>query len=362
MTGLDVSLKRPSELSDAERGAWRALVAADPALTSPYFALEFAECCEEARNDTWIMVMRRQGAIRAFLPLQAGRFGYTRPLAGPLGDMHGLIAEPGVEIDLAACLKAAGLPVFQFHSALASQAAFRPLTHEREGGWMVDTSEGFEGWKEQRRKAQPKAVRNINTRYRRLEEAEGGYRVDMVDMRPEAFDAMVAWKRGQYACTQVFDVFSVAWTHKLMQAVLRRQSEGFYGICSTLSVGGRIAAVHVGMASERSCQFWFPAYNPDFAALSPGLLLLAETIRWSETKGFQTIELGKGDFAFKKDLSTYQVGLAAGYYASPSALGIARRAGEALVRSAETAPIGPLAHWPGKAMRKLDRLAGFHAA
>ena len=149
---------------------------------------------------------------------------------------------------------------------------------------------------------------------------------------------------------------------RLLEAVLRRRSDDFYGVCSTLNVRGEIAAVHVGMASEQSCQFWFPAYNKDYAACSPGLVLLVETARWSEAAGFGTIELGKGDFAFKKDLSSYQVGLASGYYASPSALGLARRAGEALAHTAQGAPIGRFSDWPGKALRKLDRIAGFHAA
>ena len=79
---MDVSLEKPSTLSSAERAAWRAFAAENPALASPYFTLDFAECCEEARNDTRVIVVRRGGRIEAFLPLQAGKFGYARPLAG----------------------------------------------------------------------------------------------------------------------------------------------------------------------------------------------------------------------------------------------------------------------------------------
>ena len=50
MRQAEYSLKKPSELTLAERAAWREFVAADPALGSPYFALEFAQCCEEARS------------------------------------------------------------------------------------------------------------------------------------------------------------------------------------------------------------------------------------------------------------------------------------------------------------------------
>ncbi|MHA6289521.1 GNAT family N-acetyltransferase [Maricaulis sp. CAU 1757] len=355
-------LETPSALAQAERDAWEIFRSEDSALDSPYFSLDFAECCEQARNDTRILVMRQGGAVRGFLPLQAGRFGYTRPLAGPLGDVHGVIAEPGCRIDLQACLAAARIPVFEFHSALAMQAAFQPLVHAREGGWMMDLRGGYEAWLDSRRAVSSKIVRNIRSKYRKLETLEGEAVFTMEDRAPDVLPAMLGWKREQYARTGVFDVFSVRWTRRLMEAVLARRGPGLNGVASSLRVNGELAAVHVGMRSERSVQYWFPAYSPAHAHVSPGLLLLVETARWAAQLGCTTIELGKGDYAFKKDLASYQVALGSGYWAAPCALGMARRAGDVLASRAETAPLGRAAHWPAKALRKLDRIAGFHAA
>lgn len=359
---MEVELKKPSELAADERAAWAEFVADDPALASPYFALEFAECCEEARSDTRVVAVRERGVPVGFLPLQTGRFGFARPLAGPLGDVHGVIGEPGRPVDLEAWLGAARVPLLLFHAALASQSAFRPFTHGRGGGWIIDVTDGFEAWQESRRQINSKIVRNIRTRFRRLEEAEGGYRFVMDDDRPEAMAQMLAWKSEQYRQTGVFDVFSVGWTRRLLDAVLRRRGERFRGVCSSLEIDGRFAAVHVGMASDRLVQYWFPAYDRDLGAISPGLVLMVESTRRAAEDGLQGVDLGPGDFAFKKDLASYQVGLAGGYCATAPVAGALRRTACDLSDWAHPERTGSVARVAGKALRKLDRLAGFYAA
>lgn len=358
---MDVGSKRPSELSAAEIEAWRAFVAADPALASPYFALEFAQCCEEARDDTRVLIVREAGQIVGFLPLHTGKLGYARPLAGPMGDVQGVIAEPGVELDLHAVLRQAGLPLFAFHAGLSSQKAFRDNADTITASWMLDLSEGYDAWETRRGQVDSKAMRTLRGRRRKLGEVEGGHRYVMEETSPEAFERMLEWKGQQYAATKVFNVFSVAWTRDLLKAVLRRKGEFFSGSCSSLYVGDQLVSVHIGMESDRLSHYWFPAYHADYARLSAGVLLLTEAARAAAAKGHQALELGPGDFQFKRDLSSYQIGLARGCIANPSLLRATRNAGQALTRTVEAAPLGPVRQWPGKLMRKIDRLSGFYA-
>lgn len=358
---MDVGSKRPSELNAAEIEAWRAFVAADPALASPYFALEFAQCCEEARDDTRVLIIREAGQIVGFLPLHTGKLGYARPLAGPMGDVQGVIAEPGVELDLHAVLRQAGLPLFAFHAGLSSQKAFRDNADEIAASWMLDLSEGFDAWEARRGQVDSKAMRTLRSRRRKLGEIEGGHRYVMDETSPEAFERMLEWKGQQYAATKVFNVFSVAWTRNLLKAVLRRKGEFFSGSSSSLYVGDQLVSVHIGMESDRLSHYWFPAYHADFSKLSAGVLLLTEAARAAAAKGHFALELGPGDFQFKRDLSSYQIGLARGCIANPSLLRATRNAGQALARTVEAAPLGPVKQWPGKLMRKIDRLSGFYA-
>ncbi|WP_300526851.1 GNAT family N-acetyltransferase [Maricaulis sp.] len=360
MTQGDTKLIRPSELTSAERQAWQDFVAADARLASPYFAPDFAECCEEARSDTRVAVYRRHGAIKAFLPMQTGRFGFARPIGGPLGDVHGVIAEPGADIQPSLLLEQAGIALFEFKSALAEQPGFARAARSRDGSWMVDTRAGFDAWRDNRRSVVPKLIKNLDMRRRRLERFEAGHTLRLSDARPEAFATLVDWKSAQYRRTGVFDAFRVGWTQRLLAAVLKRQTPRFSGILSTLSVDGRLAALHLGMVSDRMAHFWFPAYHADFSRISPGLLLLEEFIRMAADLGLEAVELGPGDYGFKQELASYQRGLASGFLApSPSRTWVHNRLDNWVERldRIEAQP----ARWPGKALRRLDEMAGFYA-
>ncbi|MFT6462077.1 MAG: CelD/BcsL family acetyltransferase involved in cellulose biosynthesis, partial [Maricaulis maris] len=138
-------------------------------------------------------------------------------------------------------------------------------------------------------------------------------------------------------------------------------TDQFSGVCSSLSVGGQIVAVHVGMASDRMCHYWFPAYEPDHSRLSPGVLLLVEMARTACAFGHLGVELGTGDYGFKKDLATSQTGLVSGRFTTGGLRGNLVRAAQGLSRACRKAPIGPARHWPEKALRKVGRLTGFMA-
>ena len=362
MKRLDVTMKRPSELTSLEKEAWQDFLTHNKALGSPYFAVEFAECCEEARSDTRVMIARKSGQVEAILPFHTGKFGYARPLAGPLGDVHGLICGPDSTASPVDMMQACGIQMFDFHSALASQKPFRDAAESLDGSWLLDLSEGFDAWITRRREVNSKAFRNIRARQRKLDEVDGGYHFVMADTSDEAFETMLRWKREQYKRTGMFDVFSVAWTRRLLEAIRKRESEKFTGLCSSLYVDGKLSAVHFGMASDTVCHYWFPAYDEDMARMSPGLLLLVEMAKTATGLGHQALELGPGKYAFKKDLASYQIGLASGYLSRPSVQTTLRHAAESVTRTVESAPIGRAAYWPAKAARKIGRLAGFYAA
>ncbi|WP_421786392.1 GNAT family N-acetyltransferase [Hyphobacterium sp.] len=361
MHRLTAELKRPSELTPAEREAWIAFTDDNAALASPYFRIEFAECCEEVRSDTRIIVGRVGGQVRGFLPLQLGRIGYARPIGGPLGDVHGLIVPPDAESDPRDFLRAAGVPLFEFHSAIGVTQGWREYGRCQDGAWICDVSDGFDAYLETRKMFSPGAMRNYRKRLRRLEAEEGGFAFQLDDASPKNLDSMIRMKRSQYKQTGIFDVFSVGWTQALLAALLRRRSDRFQGQCATLSINNEVVAIHVGMASERQLHYWFPAYNPAFSHVSPGILLLMELIRWSAAEGLAGVDLGPGDYRYKAELGCYQMPLWSGCVMTQSAPTMLRGAAQALAGRAEKLPIGRLGSLPRRALRKADKLASFYA-
>lgn len=358
---IQTELKRPSEMTAAERGAWREIVEGCGTFDSPYFRLEFVDCCEAARDDTRVLVARKSGQIQGFLPMQIGRVGYARPLSGPLSDVHAVITREADRVSLPDWLKSAGIPLFEYHSALALQQCWHESEQMRDGSAVVDCSQGYDAFEESRKAAEPKAFKNIRARRRKLEAEEGGFEFRMDDFSGEALAAMLEWKRAQYKLTGVFDVFSVAWTNRLVDAIVNTRTDRFAPVCGSLRVNGKIIAAHFGMRSENRIQYWFPSYDPAFNHVSPGLLLLLETVRHASETGLKSVELGPGDYDFKRHLGCWQIPLAGGCVVTRSAVTALRSAARALADASERAPIGKAGQLPRRALKKADRLASFYA-
>ncbi|WP_421791871.1 GNAT family N-acetyltransferase [Hyphobacterium sp.] len=358
---ITAELKKPSELSPAEREAWQEFTDHNSTLTSPYFRLEFADAMEVARTDTRVIVARRSGELLGFLPLQLGKVGYARPLGGPLGDVQGLIQPGGAQADPRDWLRASGVPLFEFQSAVGVDQKWRDYGRTQDGSWVCDLSGGFEAYEAHRQLLSPSAFKNIRSRTRRLEKVEEGFEFCLQDERLDVFDTMIEWKRQQYHRTQVFDVFSVGWTKTLLEAILKTQTDRFRGTCSTLRIGGKIAAVHIGMASEALTHYWFPAYDPEFNRISPGLLLLIEMIKDAAERGHTGLELGPGEYRFKLELGSYQVPLWQGCMMTRSAPAVLRGVSQVLAGACEKAPLGKIGSLPRRALRKADKLAAFYA-
>ncbi|KAA5804706.1 GNAT family N-acetyltransferase [Alkalicaulis satelles] len=356
---LSVDEKQAGDLTAAEREAWRAFTAGGRDLASPYFTLGFLDAAASARRDVRVLVIRRGGSVTGFLPLHAGFMGHARPLGGPLGDHHGLIAEPGSDIALSDVLKAGGVGLFSFFGALGGQGAFAPHALARDGSWVMDLSEGFEAYADARAAVEPKAFRNLRARRRKLESAEGGFEFRIDDRREDVFAAALAWKSAQYRRTGVFDAFSVRWTRDLLKAL--RHQDDCRLLVSSLEIGGKLAAAHVGMRSAQVLHYWFPVYDPEFSAVGPGLSLLLEIASAMPGEGVREIHLGPGDFMFKQHLGSWQFALLSGFAGQGAPLAV-QRAARALELRAERLPLGPVSRLPGKAFRRIDVMAGFHAA
>lgn len=355
----EISIKTANALSIDECEAWRALQSADASLSSPYFSIEFFEAMAAARADTRVIIYKQAGAPTAFLPLQRGVLGHGRPLGGPLGDHHGLIGGGDDAERLSDMLNGAHVGVMDFHGALAGQGAFNAHARSHEGSWVIDLSNGFDAFEEQRSSVEPKAFRNLRARRRKIEAAGAVLRVR--DDRPEVLETALQWKSAQYRASGHFDVFSVDWTRTLINQLTTVRSDACEGLVSSLEIDGELAAVHVGMRSRSVLHYWFPVYDPKFSKLGPGLALLVDLSRVLAGDGIREIHLGPGDYEFKAHLASWQIPLACGFAgAGPAAM--VRRMAEGMEQGAERLPLGPVSALPGKVFRRIDRIAGFRAA
>ena len=359
--GLSAQLRTIGSLDARDRTAWLRFRDADPALASPYFALEFAETLAAVRDDTRILVLSRDGTPAGYLPLHVPRSGIARPIAGPMGDHHGLITDdPGLALDAALSEQSFGL--FAYHGALANQTAFRNFAREAATpSWYADLGAGYDAYLADLADADAKAMRNLRARQRKLD-ALGDrvvFRAD--DRRREALDALLTLKRGQYRATGAMDIFKAGWTNALIDRLFADRTAALGGVLSTLEIDGQLAAGHFGMRSQSVLHYWFPAYDPAFSGYGPGLALFLRLAEALSDDGIRQIHLGPGDYDFKKRLSNRhfdvvqgQIGQASLVNAWVSGLQLADRMARAL-------PLGRASYWPGKALRRIDNWTALRA-
>ena len=103
-----------------------------------------------------------------------------------------------------------------------------------------------------------------------------------------------------------------SWVGLTLEGILSTQLPHFSGMLSVLYAGDELVAGDFGMRSCAVWSGWWPAYNPDFARYSPGIILLLELARAAGSFGISTMDLGPGSMPYKERLKTDSVPVARG--------------------------------------------------
>ena len=308
------------DLDAALVDAWRAIQAANGAFESPYFAPEFTRAVGGVRDDVRVVVIENGGRPVGFFPHQRSLLGMGKPVGGPLSDFHGVIAGPGSEWDPDALLRAAGLSVWAFDHLAGDVRRFESRVTARAASPQIDLGAGYESYVQGRRKAGSDYIPKTEGLARKLGREFGSLEFTLHDPSPAPLEQLFRWKSEQYRRSGITDGFEAPWTRALLKRICAIQTADFAGVCSALRVDGRIVAVHMGMRSRSVLHYWFPAYDPEFAKFSTGIILLLRMAEAAAGAGLRTIDLGKGEAPYKQRLMTGAFELAEGAVELPSLL------------------------------------------
>jgi CelD/BcsL family acetyltransferase involved in cellulose biosynthesis len=354
---MRIVVKHPAELAAPEIGAWRELLTGD-ALSSPYFTPEFNRIAAETYPGVKVALALDGGRLAGIFPFRTGPLGFSRAPAGAMCDFQGLIAAPDARLDMAQIARDAGARVFVYGALPADQARHGFPGETTSACAVVGLEDGYEGWRADR-DAQTGTIKKLDARRRALQRDIGPIRVEIDDASDAAFEILCSWKRAQYRASGYFDIFAAPATRILLDRIRTRRERAFRGVLSCLYAGDRLIAAHFGMQAGPVLHYWFPAYDPALGKYSPGNLLLDELAGAGAAQGWSAIHLGDGDHGYKKEFGSRRIPLIRGALRTRSTAAAAHQAGEWLTRTAEAAPLGPLSRWPGKAMRKIGRIADF---
>ncbi|MCE9589707.1 MAG: GNAT family N-acetyltransferase [Planctomycetes bacterium] len=327
------------QLTPEHIASWARLHADNPTLASAYFHPAFTQAVAAVRRDVEVGVMEEAGTIVGFFPFQRGRLGIAKPVGGIVSDFQGVIAEPDLVFDPRELLLGCCLNAWDFDHMLVSQAPFTPFHAHHYGSPLINVTNGFEAYKEERRKAGSKHIQKLGTLWRKIEREIGPLRFEAHTTSADALDTTLRWKSAQYRSTGVLDLFRLhPWAGELLARLQQTQEDSFAGMISTLHAGDQLIATHAGMRSRTAWHYWFPAYDEKFHPYSPGLLLLLHIIEHAPKLGLKRIDLGKGDSFYKERFMNGSLPLADGRVERPSWVTMCRGSWRGLSRWARGSP------------------------
>ncbi len=349
----------PSRLSGADRTAWKALCAADSRWSTPYLSPEWAEAVGRVRPDARVVLFRDGETAVGFLPVQRPNGFAAVPAGGAVCDYQAIVAAPGAQIDPQLAARALGVGRIDMPCALAPEGGAIEA-----GGHLVRFAGGWDAYADQLKARGSKVLSRAVQRYRKLGRdavaaGKGELSFEAFCADETVFDTLIEWKRAQYARTGVHDIFGHDWVDALVRDTFRRPAtDDFGGALFVLRVGGKPVSILYCLRAGRALHAWFTAYDPAWAEHSPGLLTFVEAIRASALAGFAEMDLGPGDYQFKESLATGVRAAQPSFIGAPSVSAALRAAEFGVRRMAETLPLGRASHWPAKAMRRMDIVAG----
>ena len=291
---FEVEVVRPAELSEDDHVTWRRY-AESSTLRTPYLSVEYALAAEGLVPEAKVAVVHQRGRLCGFLPFQR-RGRRVLPMAAPLTDYHGPLAEPGLELDLDALARAVGHRPFEFTGLIASQA---PAGARSRAAMRADVSTGYQAYVAARpRAAKFIAARNKGTRA--LARELGPIRFEADDADASAFDFVIARKREQYRNSGYHDVFGCGWTERFLRRLWEGRTPGFGLRLCTLRAGEHLLAASLDLFGDRVRHVWFPAYDPTHHRFSPGALLTHAALHsTAEDPTIDTVDFGTEGEAYK---------------------------------------------------------------
>ena len=330
---------------------WNALRTANSSLSSPYFMPEFTQAIAELRNDVEVAVIREAEQTVGLLPFQRAAHEIGRPVGGPLSDFQAVIGRPDLVIDPLAIVRGCRLARWDFDHLLVSQQGFLPHHVAVEPSPYLDVRGGYDAYVERRVRTNNDELKQAARRRRKIERELGPVRFEMQVRDDAVLETLFRWKSDQYRLTGYTDVFAFDWTRKLLAALLAGKHQPLDGVLSAMYAGDRLIAVHYGMQAAGVLHSWFPAYDPELAKYSPGILLLVDAIRAAESNGIARIDLGKGSQVYKLRLMTGLDEVAEGSVNQSALAGMLRRRCRAAKQWVKNSRFQPTLEQPARWLR-----------
>ncbi|UBU13954.1 GNAT family N-acetyltransferase [Nonomuraea gerenzanensis] len=284
-------------LTRGELDEWEAVRAGNPALDSPYFHPGFSAAVHASGRT--VHVATGDGV---FVPHHRdGRL--LRPVGWPGADFQGPILAAGTPFQPLDLL-GNGAGGYAFDHLVEQAPGFERWVVTRRPSPFLDVTGGLAGYLGRASKSGKDNMGQARRRAAKAGREHGEVRFEADSDDAEALARVIELKRAQYAATGAKDYFAEPGRVRLMEGLLKLRDPGFGGVLSTVHAGSRLLAAHFGLRSGGVLHWWFPVYDPEFARLSPGWILLRGLVEAAPELGISRIDLGRGEDEYKRRAKT----------------------------------------------------------
>lgn len=334
-----VSLVTIDALTADDLAAWHRLRATNPALDSPYFHPGFAAAVHASGRAVHVVITHDSaGAVTSLLPCHRDG-SVIRPVGWPGADFQSPILAPGTPFEPLTVLTG-GVRRFEFDHLLGAPEFDRWIVSRRASPYL-DVTGGLDGYVGRASKSGRDNMAQARRRTAKTEREHGPIRFEADVVDAKALARVIELKREQYAATGARDYFAEPDRRDLMTRLLNTRGGEFAGILSTLHAGDELVAAHFGIRSGPVLHWWFPVYDPRFAALAPGWMLLRELVSAAPELEVTRIDLGRGDDEYKRRAKTGEIVVCQGVVTRSSARRMLRRARTSMVGAVKASPLAP---------------------
>jgi len=348
------------DIDEAMVSRWNAWASPAGRLVSPYLRFEFTRCIARVRDDVRIALFEEDGEIAGFFPHHAAREGVIRPIGAPMSDYQGVIAPPHRVFDLGAVLGAARGSALVFDNWYGPLTAPAPEMRDIDGSTIIDLAEGADAYFAARKTEFPSHFRKTARLQRNADRDHGPVRVELGDPDGRLFDSLRRWKQTQYRESGKLNVFGIDWVQAALDDLRQDEGAEFGGLTAALWFGDRLAAVEFGLLAGEVYHSWFPAYDPELAKYSPGLLLMQGIFMQAAERGIERVDLGAGNAQYKKYYRSYEVPLGQGRVLGTGLAALGIRSWELAEFAARIVP-GKLGEIPIRLRRRWAQASAFEA-
>jgi CelD/BcsL family acetyltransferase involved in cellulose biosynthesis len=310
----------------------------DTALDNAFLSPEFAAAVGRWRRDVYVAVVREAGTIVALLPFQRGRFGIGRAAGLGISNAQAVICAPDFRVDPVALIRACGLGSWKYGNLVSHLAEFRPCTYWTSRGWVMDLRKGYSAYLLEGNRGD-RAPRKLRQMQRKLQRELGSPQFVFDTQDADALNHLIRWKSQQYQRSRSRDRFAEEWVSGALRELARCREPGCCGTLSTLSVGGRLVAVHFGIRTPTRLSGCFTAYDPELGKYSPGLQLFLAVAQAAPEHGVGIVDLGGGNDPYKDILASWGYPMAAGRVTSRLSSRVIQRGRHRATRGLQSAVV-----------------------